>query len=86
VKVNVPDEFYEKAQELIEEINKKGEEEENIFEVEAGPGDVCPNCGSKNIAPTIYSRWSLLPSFIFLFPILLGRKKWQCKSCGCKWK
>lgn len=82
VKVNVPDGFYQKALEIIEKINQQGEADEKSFEDEAGPADVCPECGSKSLAPTKFSRWSLLPSLIFMIPVLFGKKRWQCKDCG----
>jgi hypothetical protein len=83
VKVYVPEEFFEKAIQLIEEI-KVGNGLEKALEDEAGILDLCPNCGSKSLEPTRYSLWSLIPIILTWTPFFLGRKKWQCKVCGHK--
>ena len=86
VKVHVPDEFYDKALDIIEKINRPNESEETKLEAQIVQADVCPSCGSSSIATTKYSLWTLLPALIFLCPLFFGKRRWQCESCGFKWK
>ncbi len=83
VKVSVPDELYEDALQIIHNIETPGIPEKESESVELH--DQCPFCGSQKVSPTLYSKWSLVPSLLFLFPIFFGRKKWHCGTCGKKW-
>jgi ribosomal protein S27AE len=79
VKVKVPENVLDKAQEIIASYQN----EKNITERRSG--DICPKCSSTSISANRYSLWSLIPTLIFLLPIFFRRKKWVCDNCGLKW-
>ena len=88
VKVGVPDELYEDALQIIGNADSRNKDkpegpkkENETVELH----DQCPSCGSDQVSPTLYSKWSLVPSLLFLLPIFFGRKKWHCGVCGSTW-
>jgi len=86
VKLQVPEEVFERAREILGKDYEKelGEIEEAQFE--PSPEEVCPNCRSSSTAARRYSLWSLLPSFIFLVPIFFRKRGRVCNSCGATWR
>ncbi len=78
VKLQVPEADFERALEILKEDYSK--------ELKAiNDRDICPACGFPSISIRPYSRWWLIPSILFLFPIFFRRKTWKCNDCGHEW-
>jgi hypothetical protein len=88
VKLQVPEEDVERAREILTEDHTAEIEaiEEEEFETEPEPEEVCPRCGSHSISARGYSLLSLLTPFLCASPVYLRKKGMVCKDCGAKWK
>jgi len=50
-------------------------------------GPICPRCSSDLVYPEELPGWRLLFSFLLLgLPLLLGKKRWECRSCRHVWE
>lgn len=79
VKVQVPENMIDRAQEIIASYQVTENITEDINK------DICPKCSSDSISPNRFSFWSLIPSLYFLVPVFFRKHKWVCNNCGFKW-
>jgi hypothetical protein len=86
VKVQVPEEDFERAVEILAEDHTAEIEAIEDAQEESDPEEVCPKCGSRSTTARGYSLWSLIPSFIFTSPVFFRKKGRVCKTCGATWK
>ena len=86
VKVQVHHEDLEKAREILGEDFNESLAEACHKEFPGLLADVCPQCGSSEISPKRYSKWSLIPSLYFLLPLFFPLKRWECRNCGRSWR
>lgn len=47
--------------------------------------DPCPICGSRDVAVSRYSLWSVIPALLFATPLFFPRRSWRCGQCGASW-
>ena len=92
VKLNVPEELAERALSLLAKQSEESTDETAEYRSVAGEGDVCPSCGSENIAPSKLAQrvkglvlLGVLPT-IPAVPFLLWSNTWHCRGCDHAWK
>jgi hypothetical protein len=86
VMLQVPEEDFERARELLLEDHTAEIESIEDFETEPEPEEVCPRCGSRSISERGYSLLSLLTPFMCASPVYIRKKGRVCNDCGKKWK
>jgi ribosomal protein S27AE len=86
VKVQVPEEALKRVQEILADDHDSELEMIEETGMEPSTEEVCPKCGSSSTASRGFSLWSLVPSFIFVFPVLFRKKGRVCSRCGATWK
>ena len=91
VKLNVPEEHAERACSLLASQSEDSTDETVEYRSVAGGGDVCPSCGTENIAPSKLAErvkglilLGVLPT-IPAVPFLLWSSTWHCRECDHKW-
>ncbi|MDD2558961.1 MAG: DUF2007 domain-containing protein [Desulfuromonadaceae bacterium] len=60
----------------------------NMEQAEVGqvPDFACPKCGGTEIKTIDYQRKSAALSLLLSLPLLIFAKRYQCLTCGHKWK
>ena len=77
IKLKVRGEDYERAIMILNENVEIENEEDEI---------ICPECSSKEIKDEKISKKFAYISILLLgFPLLLKKRKYECKNCGFKW-
>ncbi len=91
VKLNVPEALAEHEYSLLASQSKDSTEETVEYRSVVGGGDVCPSCGTENIAPSRLAQrvkglvlLGVLPT-IPAVPFLLWSSTWHCKECDHTW-
>ena len=92
VKLNVPEEHAERASSLLAGQSEDSIDETVEYRSIPGGGDLCPCCGTENIAPSKLAGrvkglllLGVLPT-IPAVPFLLWSSTWRCRECDHRWK
>ncbi len=85
VKVQVPEEFAERAVTVLTEDRSADLNSTPEASLPLVPEDVCPDCGSSAIAPAPHERRSKALSLLVNIPFAYHRDYWRCEGCGKTW-
>jgi hypothetical protein len=48
--------------------------------------DVCPQCGSDDLAVVRWSRYAMAAMLVVPLPFFIWRNRVKCRNCGNEWK
>ena len=78
-KVQVKAEDVERARDILSEHS--GAAQPALSEV------VCPDCQSKSVKVSAYTKpFALIALILFFFPFPFLRRRWQCEDCNYSWR
>ena len=78
----MPDDQFEEAQQFLAS--------DQPIIAHSGSENICPNCGSHEIADTLHKKRSYIMSFLILIvamlPVPLIKERYKCTTCNHLWK
>jgi hypothetical protein len=86
VKLQVPEEFLEKAQQILTETQAEEDEKGKDAIEETDEEEVCPKCGSSLTSPRRFSLTSIAISLVLLLPFFYRKDGRVCRNCGTVWR
>lgn len=93
IKLKVPENDVDEAKAILASI-QGGHADFILDEIELAPpmqehaqAQICPHCGSDNIAEEKYNKTVFSLSYLFLgFPLPFLNRRYKCYNCGHQWK